>query len=144
MPIARQQFDKRRPMQLPWVVCLSKNLVDARTAGIFLLLFWCGSATPKNTSIRTTVRVGGITANECGQCGCFGGKVPTGLFRRSHDPCSFHGSFFCDVGGITPCRVVKLHGTTYQLPVSKMKILCNFISPLEKNLNIGYNNMEYL
>ena len=39
--------------------------------------------------------------------------------------------------------VVTHSDTTYQLPVSKMKILCNFISPLEKNLNIGYNNMEY-
>ena len=38
----------------------------------------------KITSIRTTVRVNGIAVSECGQCGCFGEKVPKGLFRRSH------------------------------------------------------------
>jgi len=38
----------------------------------------------KITSIRTSVRIDGIAVNECMQGGCFGGKVPTGLFRRSN------------------------------------------------------------
>jgi len=78
-------FEKTTPPYIvDTVVGLSKNYVFARTAGFFNNFFWCGFATPKNTYIRTTVRIGGIAANECGQCGCFVEKVPTGLFRRSH------------------------------------------------------------
>jgi len=29
------------------------------------------------------------SANECGQCGCFGGKALTGLFRRFHGKIHF-------------------------------------------------------
>ena len=47
----------------------------------------------KITSIRTTVRVDGIAVNECGQCGCFVGKVPTGLFRRSQAAVNYRSLF---------------------------------------------------
>ena len=52
-------------------------------SGHFKSVFCLSFAEAKNTSIRTTVRIVGFADNECGQCGCFGGKVPTGLFRRS-------------------------------------------------------------
>ena len=55
-------------------------------SGFLKSIFCLSSAEAKNTSIRTSVRFGGISDKPCAQCGCFGGKVPSGLFRRSESP----------------------------------------------------------
>ena len=59
-----------------------KTIICPRS-GILKSIFCPSFAGAKNTSIRTTERTDGFAGSECGQCGCFGGKVPTGLFRRS-------------------------------------------------------------
>ena len=59
-----------------------KNEICPRS-GLLKSFFCSGSPGAKNTSIRTSVRVGGAAAKTCAQGGCFGGKVPKELFRRS-------------------------------------------------------------
>ena len=79
--IKKTYISKRKAEFCSASVC-RKNRICPRS-GHFKSLFCLSFAEAKNTSIRTTVRIVGFADNECGQCGCFGGKVPTGLFRRS-------------------------------------------------------------
>ena len=62
---------------------LVEKLCFCLRSRLFIINFSDDMCVGKITSIRTSVRIDGIAVNECMQGGCFGGKVPTGLFRRS-------------------------------------------------------------
>ena len=78
--------ENERPPYIGTAVQLVEKLCFCLRSRLFKINFSDDMCVGKITSIRTTVRIGGIAANECGQGGCFGGKVPTGLFRRSRPP----------------------------------------------------------